>query len=416
MKRGTVWQRHTAACPRDSEGALVIHRCRGPWGYVIDSGRRPDGGRRQTTRSGFPTKRAAQLALTEEVERLQAGISTDRGLTVATYLDQWLIGKRNLRDTTRRNYSTHVRLYLAPALGHYRLQELRADHLDALYADLQGGRYAGATSATVHHVHRTLRSALNTAVRRRLIAWNPCLHVELPAHRRARSTVWEPRHLVTFLDASAEHRLGALFHLVAFTGMRRGEAIGLHRSSLDLERAHLVVEWQITDAGRGPRLGAPKTDAGARTVPIDPVTVDVLREHLQRQDVERAAWGEAWQDHGLVFAREDGSLLRPDAVTRLFGDLVERAGVPRIRLHDLRHTHASLALAAGVDIKVVSDRLGHSTTAITANLYTHVVPAVARSAADAIAAAVDYTRRATTGVVSEVLADDTPSAKDKDPP
>ncbi|WP_345710693.1 tyrosine-type recombinase/integrase, partial [Kineococcus glutinatus] len=416
MKKGHVSQRHGPSCPRDSAGTLLEHRCRGPWKFTVDFGRRPDGGRRQVTRSGFTTKREAQRALDEELERQFAGVSHEPALTVGRFFEQWLAGKRNLRETTRRSYTMHVRLYLEPALGHYRLQDLRADHIDALYSDLLEGRYAKASASTVHHVHRTLRSALNTAVKRRLIAWNPAVQVELPEHRPARSSVWEPQHIAAFLDTAHGHRLSALFHLIAFTGMRRGEAIGLHWRDVDLERAHVVVAWQITEANDGPRLGAPKTAAGARVVPIDPMTVDVLRQHRAAQQAERAAWGEAWQEHGLVFTRENGALLRPDVVTHTFGKLVRAAGVPRIRLHDLRHTHASLALAAGVDIKVVSDRLGHSTTHITANLYTHVVPAVARSAADAIAAAVAYTRRTETTDVVRMWSAETVLAGERAPP
>ncbi|MCI2238080.1 site-specific integrase [Kineococcus sp. TRM81007] len=309
------------------------------------------------------------------------------------FLDDWLRGKRNLRDTTRRNYETHVRRYLTPALGHYRLDALRADHIDTLYNDLMNGRYTGTGTATVHHVHRTLRSALNTALKRRLIQWNPALQVELPEHRRAETTVWEPQQIAGFLDACSHHRLYALFHVLTFTGMRRGEAIGTHWKDVDLDRGHITVRSQVIDAGAGPKLGAPKTHAGARVVPIDAATVDVLREHRERQQRERRSWGDGYVDHGLVFARDNGDLLRPDAVTHLFIDLVRKAGVPVIRLHDLRHTHASLALAAGIDVKIVSARLGHSTSAITRDLYMHVVPELARTAADTIAAAVAYSRK-----------------------
>lgn len=233
-----------------------------------------------------------------------------------------------------------------------------------------------------------MRSALNTAVKRRLIDWNPALSVELPEHHRTQTDVWTGEQLAMFLAAIADERLYALFHLIAFTGMRRGEAIGLHWIDADLETGIIRVAHQVTDAGQGPRLGKPKTNAGVRLVPIDPGTVSVLEQHNNRQAAERSHAGPAWEEHGLVFTHESGKLLRPDAVTALFTRLVKRTGLPRIRLHDLRHTHASLALSAGVDIKVVSSRLGHSTTAITSDLYTHVVPELARQAADAIAGAV----------------------------
>lgn len=113
-----MWQRHTAACPRSADGELLPHRCRGSWGCVVDAGRRPDGGRRQATRSGFATKREAQQALDTEVARQQAGVRQDRPLTVAEYLEEWLTAKRNLRDTTRRSYAMHIRRYLTPSLGH----------------------------------------------------------------------------------------------------------------------------------------------------------------------------------------------------------------------------------------------------------------------------------------------------------
>ncbi len=233
---------------------------------------------------------------------------------MADFLDEWLAGKRRLLDTTRRDYGTHIRRYLTPALGRHRVQDLLADHIDQLYNDLVAGRYVGATAATVHHVHhvhRTLRAALNTAVRRRLIAWNPALQVELPEHRKARGSVWEAEDVARFLEACSEHRLYALFHLMAFTGMRRGEAIGLHWSEVDLDRAHLKVVWQIVDAGAGPQLGAPKTLSGDRVVPLDAATVDVLRDHRRTQAEERRAWGEGWQQHGLVFTKGTAACCAP---------------------------------------------------------------------------------------------------------
>lgn len=416
MKQGTVYQRHLAGCPRDADGGLRPHRCRGLWGFALDVGRRPDGQRKQVTRSGFASKRDAQAALQEAVERQRGGVRAVDTLTVGDFLDSWLASKRRLRATTVRNYTGHIVRYLKPALGHLRLADLGPQHIDQLYADLLDGRYIGATPSTVHHVHRTLRSALNTAVKRRLISWNAASHVDLPEHHKARGGVWEPAQVGRFLDSSVEHRLYALYHLIAFTGMRRGEAMGLHWADVNLAAQLLVIHWQVTDAGKGPRLGAPKTDSGARVVPIDGFTVEVLRRHRERQEGERQLWGEAWEENGLVFTKEGGGMLRPDAVTVLFRKLVARAEVPRIRLHDLRHTHASLALAAGIDIKVVSDRLGHSTTTITADLYTHVSSAVARRAADAIALEIPLARAPETQDVSETLATDPLRRTGKDPP
>jgi integrase len=315
---------------------------------VIDVGRHADGSRRQVVRSGYPTKRQAQTALREELARQTAGLADVRGLTVSAFLEGWLAGKRRLRATTRRGYAGHIRRYLTPGLGAYRLADLRPHHIDAFYEDMLAGTYSGATTATVHDVHRTLRSALNLAVKRRLIPWNPALHVELPERTRPKTAVWTPDELSRFLSSSSHSRWYPLFHTMAFTGLRRGEALGLQWGAVDLTFGHLVVSTQLVDAGEGPRLGAPKTKSGARVVPLDALTVEVLRRRMADQTAEREAWGPAWRDHGLVFTREDGSPVRPDYATRLFTRLVRQANVPRIRLHDLRHTHASLALTRRV--------------------------------------------------------------------
>jgi integrase len=165
--------------------------------------------------------------------------------------------------------------------------------------------------------------------------------------------------------------------------MRRGEAIGLRWEDVDLDGKCLSVVQQITEVhGRGV-VGTPKTKRGTRVIPIDGDTVAILRRHQEMQDVERAAWGPAWNDAGLVFTREDGRPLRPEFATRHFQALAQQSGLPAIRLHDLRHTNASQL--AGVEMKVVSDRLGHSQISVTADLYTHVSRSLGNAAAEQIA-------------------------------
>lgn len=368
---------------------MAPHKCRGPWAYYVLAGRSPDGRRRQVTRSGFSTKREAEAHLREVVGREASEIAAVHRLTTGDYLTQWLDGKRALRPTTRESYASHLRLYLQPWLGHVLLADLRPHHLDPMYAHLlvdTGAQFRSV--ATVHRVHATLRSALNTAVKRRLIPWNPALHIELPPPRKPATGVWTPEQLGAFLDHINEDRLYAFFHVIALLGLRRGEALGLRWMDVDLEAGVLRVAQQLVETSGGLRFGPPKTRSGTRAVPLDTETVHVLVRHLTRQQEEKAAWGAAWIDTGLVFTRENGGALRPDFVTHLFPRLSREAGLERIRLHDLRHTSASLALSAGVPMKVVSERLGHSSTGITADLYTHVAPVLGQRAADRIAAAV----------------------------
>jgi len=406
VRRGSVFQRHKSSCPKGPDGKYVDHKCRGPWSFYLLAGRRTDGKRRQITRGGFATKREAEHALEEALAREEAGVADVHDLKVGTFLRQWLDGKRSLRDTTRRGYEIHLRLYLEPTIGAMRLADLRPHHVDWLYGELLADPDNQVTPNTIRHLHATLRSALNTAVKRRLIPWNPAQHVELPVNSRPATRVWTPEQLGCFLDSIADHRLYAFFHLVAFAGLRRGEALGLAWEDVDFDRRLIRIRQQLVDAGRGAYLGPPKTRSGVRGVSLDALTADVLKSHRRQQDREREQWGSVWIDNGLVFTREDGTPFRPEYLTHLFNRLVGLAGLPRIRLHDLRHTSASLALAAGIPIKVVSERLGHSSTAITSDLYTHVIPVVAQEAADSLAALIPLQRRDQRGPARQLSSDD----------
>ena len=339
------------------------------------------------TKAGFSTRRAAEAALREALAREDLEIVLAHGLTTGDYLRQWLDSKLRLRATTRTSYESHLRLYLVPHLGHVRLTELRPQHLDRMYATMTTTAQGRLRSpSTIRRVHATLRSALNSAVKRRLIAWSPAVHVELPSPDAPEAAVWSPDEVETFLKAHADHRLYALFHLIVVAGLRRGEALGLRWVDVDLGQRTIRVRQQLLDAPGSPVFGPTKTRSGVRRVPLDAATIDVLEAHRQQQDAEAAqarAVG-VWTASGLVFTREDGRWLRPDWVSHEFQRMISVAGVPALRLHDLRHTSASLALAAGVPMKVVSARLGHSSLAITADLYTHVSPAVADEAADRI--------------------------------
>ena len=365
------------ACPERGRRGHLRH------GFRLDLPIGSDGKRRQVRTGGFARKSDAQRALTDALARLDRGTYVEVGRqTVRDYLDDWLAGKARLRPTTARSYEAHLRLYLIPHLGHLRLTDLRTSDVERMYRAVRAERRLSA--ATVRRVHATLLSALNTAVRRHLIAVNVAAHVELPSATPPPVRVWSPEQVGRFLDhcADTEDRLVALYHLVALRGLRRGEAVGLRWTDVNLDAGRLRVAQQVVQLGYAVAVGEPKTATGARTVSLDADTCGVLRAHRARQAAERLAWGAAYQDSGRVFTREDGAGLHPEYVSRHFAALARAAGLPPIRLHDLRHTAASLALAAGVPLKVVSDQLGHSSITITADTYTSVLPAVAHDAAE----------------------------------
>jgi integrase len=391
VKHGSVSQRHTRSCPRAEDGSFAPHRCKGTWQWVLEYGRDSTGRRLQTSKAGFPTKGAAQSALQQVVRTLMTDVNVT-SLTVGEYLETWLTGKHALKPKTMALYRDFSTNYLVPNLGHVRLLELRAHHLDRMYSNIALGRRGRPLSpSTIRRVHAVLRSALNTAVKRRLIPYSPAEHIELAPENPKRPKPWTLEECQTFLRDIADDRLANLYHLILFTGMRRGEAIGLRWEDVDLDRAYLSVEQQITEVHGHSVVGTPKTKRGTRDIPIDAETVSILRRHREVHDLERTAWGPAWNDTGLVFTREDGRPLRPEYATRHFQALTKQSGLRAIRLHDLRHTNASLALQAGVELKVVSERLGHSQIAVTADLYTHVNDIVGRAAADKIAAALKPT-------------------------
>jgi integrase len=390
MRKETgVTFRHTRRCPRKAGGGYAPHKCTGTWSYVVDVGRDSNGKRIQETKGGFFTKQEAREARAARVTLLSSRTADAHRLTVGDFLEQWLEGKRKLRPSTLASYREYVDGVFKPHIGSLRLVELerQPEHLDRMFTALAQPRENGRRLAvgTIHRMYGALRAALNVAVRRRLITFNPALTIELEELPRPRIVVWTAEQVGEFLGFVKDDRLYPLLRLVLMTGLRRGEAVGLRWCDVDLDEKVLTVRQQVVDVGGELHIGAPKTKSGERVVPFDEETAAVLRTQQRAQAAERLAWGEAWIESGLVFTNEDGSMLRPEALSRRFKGLAEKSGLPVIRFHDLRHTSASLALSADVAMQVVSVRLGHSSTGFTADRYTHVVPAVAKQAADRIA-------------------------------
>ncbi len=363
------------------------------WTWYFDAVDPVTGKRRQRSKGGFRSKREAQAALSEALAAYRAGTLVEASrLTLGVFLDEWLPTMAgNLEPNTHEVYGHYARAYIKPRLGHVRLQQLTATNLRALYTDLaaSGGRRGqGLKPKTVKNVHTLIHRALEDAVDQGLVTRNVAAlrSARPPKLERVERAVWSPEDLRSFLKAMEADRLAALWLLLATTGLRRSEALGLPWRAIDLESGQLtIVQKLVTIAGKPAiRLGT-KSPAGRRSIALDPATVAALKAHHERQLEERRARGGAWQDHGLVFTREDGTPLRPTQLTRMFARLVRAVGLPNLTLHGLRHTYATASLQAGVDVKVVSQRLGHANTAITSDLYQHVLKAMDAKAANAVA-------------------------------
>jgi integrase len=358
------------------------------YSVVLDLGRGPDGRRIRKWHSGYGTKKDAEQARVELLAARGRGAYVEPSkLILAAFLrEHWLPGLRaQVRPGTWAEHHSKVEVHLIPAIGGLQLQRLTPGHLNTLYADLLE---RGLSARTVLHVHATIRRALADAARWGLVPRNVALLASPPRPGRPELQVWTAQQLRAFLAAVEGDRLYALWLLAASTGMRRGEVLGLQWPDVDLGRARVAVRRSLVTVGHEVIVSEPKTAKGRRSVALDPATVAGLKAWRKHQAAERLAWGPAWTDSGLVFTREDGRPLHPREVTRAFTRHVLTADLPVIRLHDLRHTHATLALAAGVHPKVVQERLGHANIAITLDTYSHAVPALEEQAARTVAALV----------------------------
>lgn len=320
----------------------------------------------------------------------------DRGLpiigderqTVAQYLALWLEQKRPyVRYGTWRSYEQQARrmqLYI----GDLRLTKLTAQHVAQMYARLQTPKAAGGaglSASSVHHAHVALRQALDEAVKQGALARNVTDLVDAPQQRRPIIKPYSQNEAQRLLAAAQGDRLEALYVLAITGGLRIGELLGLTWRHVDLQAGSLQVVATLARAPSGWALGEPKTQRSRRTVMLTPLAVEALRAHRARQVAERLAVADVWVDRDLVFCDTLGGTLNPESLSRYaFLQLIARAGVPRRRFHDLRHTAATLMLKAGVPLKVVSEMLGHTTIAITADVYGHVTAEMQRDAARAM--------------------------------
>ncbi|MFJ4692815.1 tyrosine-type recombinase/integrase [Streptomyces sp. NPDC088766] len=416
---------------------------------------------------GISKDKDAPLPEVAEIRRrLVHGQKLTSTMTVGDLLDEWLEAKRKSRAvTTVNNYESRVDRHLRPALAHYRLDRLNVGHCQAYFdgindaneqikADNAKRREQEARTrwgkrsrppaaererlaaekaklaempphrkvtgrATQLEIRNTLRSALNFAIRRQYITFNPAAFVEVGGVRRAKGMlwtaervarwkvtgekpspvmVWTPEQLGAFLDAAEQDRLYALFHVIAHHGLRRGEAVGLDWENVSFEGRTIGVARETVLDGWKPVETDPKTEGSAADVKVDRGTVDVLRAHQARQQAERAKRLEdrlPWEDTGKVFVQEDGTWLHPDSVSDTFRRIVNETGLPPINLRDLRHGAAALVKAGGGDLHDAKVKLRHSTIVLTSNTYMELFEEYEEDLAERSAAAVPRARKST---------------------
>jgi len=383
------------------------------WSYIVRVRDPETGKKKDKWVGGFETRDEARIARDDARDAANKGTAVaSTKITVREYLEQWLeVQASQVRPTTLVSYKLHIEKYIQPRIGAERLQQLTPTMVDRLYSTLSkaGGqdrhklkkgekpKSKPLSATTVRHIGATLHKALNDAVKKKFIPYNPADAAELPkveqdADGAAVLQTWTRQELDQFLAHVADDRLFAMWRLAAWTGMRRGELLGLTWRDVDLDAGTVTVQRaRVTVTGNDVRESRPKTNRGRRQVELDRETIAALAGWMDRQQAEHQTWDEnaldkdKWPDHDLVFTLADGTPLKPDWLSRWFQTRARKANVPAIRLHDLRHTHATLMIAAGVPVKVVSERLGHSTPAFTMTVYQHVLPGMQREAVQSLA-------------------------------
>ncbi len=365
---------------------------------VIDLPRLDGGRRRQRWHGGFDTRREAEAAKARLVHEFHTGEYIEpEPIALAEWVRKdWLPSIRTrVKPSTFDSYRGNLEIHVLPVLGTRQLRQLTPSMLNRLYADLMTDGHrrkpGGLSAKTVRYVHTIVRKVLADAVDTGFIAVNVAERAKPPrvlARPSSEIRTWTTRELGRFLESVEGKRLEAAWRLAAMTGMRRGEVLGLRWRDVDLDAARISIRQSIVSVAYEITISTPKSHQ-ARVVDIDDVTCALLRTHHAAQQVERWHCGNDYHDGDLVFCRCDGTPLHPDAFSADFKRIVGATSLPKIRLHDLRHTHATIALAAGVPVKVIAERLGHEDPAFTMKQYAHVIPGMQAEAARIVAGLVD---------------------------
>ena len=394
----------------------IRQRSKGSWAIVIDAGKDPETGkRRQQWHTIKGTKRDAQRVLHEMLVAMEKGTYIKPSqLTLGEWLDQWSDSYVTIHTTqrTQESYRSIIHRHLLPSLGSIPLNQLRPQQLQSYYAHaLANGRIdkkGGLSARSVLYHHRILSEALSHAVKMGVVARSVADLVDPPRPARAKMPTLTPEEIGRFLDASKETSYYVFFSTLLYTGLRRGELLALRWRNIDLNTASLCVVETAYKLSNGQYvIKEPKTPHSRRTVSLPPSLVVLLREYRVDQELLQIRLGSTIGDDDFVFSRPDGIPLNPNAVTLAFKRIIHKAGLSHMRLHDLRHTHATLMLKAGIHPKIVSERLGHANIGITLDTYSHVLPGLQEAAAERFDQLLDMTPKTEIGDinVSKMLAE-----------
>ncbi|MBM7702850.1 tyrosine-type recombinase/integrase [Metabacillus iocasae] len=342
------------------------------WYYVFTLGYKADGKRQQKKKRGFKTKKEAQQALAEAINTVNTGSYIEPStILYKDYLDDWFLTKQNsIGVQTTKVYKAYLQGRIVPELGNYKLSKLSTIQIQSFINRLSE---EGLSSSTIKKIHEIIRNSLEHAVDFELVPKNVALKVKLPKANKKEMTVWNEDEVNQFLKVAREDPSYIVFHLALTTGMRQGEVLGLRWKDVDLEKGLIRIKQTLSHDGKEMMSGA-KTQSSLRAINLSEVTIRALKTRKLTVSKEKLSLGTIYEDFDLIACTQHGTPFNPANVRRTFNRLIKLADVPKIRFHDLRHTHATLLLSKGVNVKVISERLGHSNIKVTLDTYSHVLP------------------------------------------
>lgn len=362
----------------------IIKRAKDSYSIVVSLGKDPTTSKyKQLWESVRGTKKDADKRLAELLHQLDNGGFVRPGkTTLAEFLVSWLedYARPNLAPRSFERYQGVVAKHLTPALGNISLTRLRPEHLQKSYSAMLN---EGLSARTVKFHHAVIHKALQTAVKWGLVSRNVADGVDVPRARPSEMQTWDEDDIARFLESAKSGPYYALFYTALFTGMRRSELLALRWQDVDFAFSQVYVNRSLHHLKDGNYVFTqPKSARSRRTIALPPSAILTLKGHKERQEAMRAMLGLPLKDDDLVFSSLEGHPLRPNTITRAWTMLAARCGVKVIRLHDARHTHASLMLKQGVHPKIVQERLGHASIGMTLDIYSHVAPGLQQAAAE----------------------------------
>ena len=362
-------------------------RQRSPGTWQIRYEAPPDGsGKRKYLSKTFKgNKKNAEAEKRNILSSIDMGnfVSPDKE-TVAQFLQRWLktYVATTKRPKTLQGYEGNINRYVLPAFGWLKLQELTGSHIQALYGELIG---RGLSNTSVVQVHRIIHKALSIAVKWGCITRNVADAASPPKIEKKTMETWEMETVRKFLVSAKENRYGDLYVFGILTGLRRGELSGLLWKNVDFQNHRMsIVQTLQRITGRGLVVGEPKTKQSRRSIALGATEIKLLHTIRGKQIERQVACEDLWANSGYVFTQANGKPIDPDLLSKDFPKFLRKAGLPHLQLHGLRHCNASLLLSEGIHLKVVSERLGHQSILITADLYSHVSPGLQEEAASAV--------------------------------